>query len=218
MPKFARIILIAVLAVAVNLVLFTLAVQMGDMDTNPDRAQMAAIKLTMVEPPKVLEPPKPKEPEQAKTVERVRPRTVANRPHVNVNLPRLNIDVNPRLTTGFNIDPALIGEAPPAPQTVFSGVFGLDEVDVAPTVLRSVEPQYPHAAKRKGITGVVEVKALVGADGRVQSVSVTKANPKGVFEDAVIMAVRNWRFKPGVKDGQDVPTWVVFPVRFELNK
>lgn len=220
MRKFSRIIIIVVLAVAVNLVLFGAAVQMGDLDTNPDRGPIAAIKLTTIEPPKPVEPPKPKEEqEQVKTVQRTQPRTVANRPQVNVNLPKLNIDVNPRLTTGFALDPALIGEdIQTPPPTQFTGVFGLDEVDEAPGILRSVPPEYPYSAKRQGVTGVVEVKALVGADGNVQSVSVVSANPKGVFEDAVLVAVRKWKFKPGVKDGQNVPTWVVFPVRFELNK
>lgn len=220
MRKLSRIIIIVILAVVVNLALFSVAVQMGDLDSNPDRGQIAAIKLTTIEPPKPVEPPKPKEEQEPpKTVERTQPRTVANRPQVNVNLPKLNIDVNPRLTTGFALDPSLIGEEIQAPPTTsFSGVFGLDEVDVAPSILRSVQPEYPYSAKRKGETGVVEVKALVGADGNVQSVSVVSATPKGVFEDAVLVAVRKWKFKPGVKDGQNVPTWVVFPVRFELNK
>lgn len=221
MPKLVRIAIVVILALVVNLGLFVAAVQMGAQDEQPDLGSIAAIRLIQIEPPKPMEPPKPKEEtEQAKTVQRTnQPRTVANRPQVNVNLPKLNIDVNPRITTGFAIDPALIGEDIQAPPpTAFTGVFGLDEVDQAPSVLRSVQPEYPYSAKRKGQTGVVEVKALVGADGNVQSVSVVKADPKGVFEDAVLVAVRKWKFKPGVKDGQNVPTWVVFPVRFELNK
>lgn len=221
MRKFVRVIIAVVLTFAVNLVLFGLAVQMGDLDTNPDREQIVAIKITTIEPPKPMEPPKPKnETEQVKTVQRTsQPRTVANRPNVNVSLPKLNIEINTKLTTGFAIDPSLIGEDIQAPPpTSFSGVFGLEEVDEAPSVLRSVQPEYPYTAKRKGVTGVVEIKALVGADGNVQSVSVISANPKGVFEDAVLMAVRKWKFRPGVKDGQNVPTWVVFPVRFELNR
>lgn len=220
MPKLVRIVAVVILAIAVNLVLFAAAVQMGDVSEEPDLRDIAAIRLVQIEPPKHMEPPKPKEEtEQAKTVQRTnQPHTVTNRPQVNVNLPKLNIDVNPRITSGFALDPSLIGEDIQTPPTTFSGVFGLDEVDQAPSVLRGVQPEYPYSAKRKGQTGVVEVKALVGADGNVQSVSVVKADPKGVFEDAVLIAVRKWKFKPGIKDGQNVPTWVVFPVRFELNK
>lgn len=221
MRKFVRIVIVVVLAVVVNLALFGVAVQMGDLGEESELRDIAAIRLVQIEPPKPMEQPKSKEEtEQAKTVQRTnQPRTVANRPQVNVSLPRLNIDVNPRLTIGFAIDPSMIGEdIQTPPTTTFSGVFGLDEVDEAPSVLRSVQPEYPYSAKRKGQTGVVEVKALVGADGNVQSVSVERADPKGFFEDAVLIAVRKWKFKPGVKDGQNVPTWVVFPVRFELNK
>lgn len=221
MPKLVRIVIVVILALAVNLALFVVTVQMGAQGEQPELGSIAAIRVIQIEPPKPMEPPKPKEEtEQAKTVQRTnQPRTVANRPQVNVNLPKLNIDVNPRITTGFALDPSLIGEDIQAqPPTTFTGIFGLDEVDQAPSVLRSVQPEYPYSAKRKGQTGVVEVKALVGADGNVQSVSVVKADPKGVFEDAVLVAVRKWKFKPGVKDGQNVPTWVVFPVRFELNK
>lgn len=219
MRKFIKIVIVVVLAFAANLVLFLTALQMGESDMDREMIYNNAIKITQIEQEKVLEPPKPKEPEQTKTVARPQARTVSNRPQVNINMPKLNIDINPRLNTGFTIDPSQIGvvEQPPGPISTFSGVYGLEEVDVAPSVLRSVQPEYPYSAKRQGITGVVEVKCLVGANGVVESVSITGANPKGIFEDAVLVAVRKWRFKAGVKDGQNVPTWVVFPVRFELN-
>jgi len=63
----------------------------------------------------------------------------------------------------------------------------------------------------------VKIKLLVKADGSVGGVEVLDANPKGLFEDATVKAVPNWRFQPGLVDGQAVPSWVVTTVRFTLN-
>lgn len=222
MKKLTKIVIIVMLAAAINLGLFLLALQMGDTDVDQDNLLRSAIRLATVEPPPPPEQLKPKDPpkeqQQPMTVKRVQNQNSTPRPNVNVNLPRLNIDVNPRLTAGFAIDPSLIGEAREALATQFKGVFGLDEVDEAPSVLRSIEPEYPYQAKRQGINGVVEVRVLVNADGVPEQVHIESANPKGIFEDAVMAAVRKWRFRPGVKDGQKVPTWVIFPVRFEIKR
>ena len=95
--------------------------------------------------------------------------------------------------------------------------YPLSQVDTQPRLQRKVNPSYPYRAKRRGVEGRVVVKFLVDKQGRVSQVSLVRAEPEGVFEESALQAVRKWRFKPGKKDGEPVPTWVSVPIRFELS-
>jgi protein TonB len=98
-----------------------------------------------------------------------------------------------------------------------SGPYNLGEVDIAPKATRSVQPEYPFMARRRGIEGVVRVRFRVDREGRVGDLEILEARPSGVFEKVVRQAVSRWRFAPGRKDGVAVETWVEVPVRFELD-
>jgi protein TonB len=43
------------------------------------------------------------------------------------------------------------------------------------------------------------------------------SRPEGVFEEAVMKAVPQWRFKPGTIEGKAVTAWVVTALKFQLN-
>ncbi|MEG3192681.1 energy transducer TonB [Lysobacter sp. D1-1-M9] len=65
------------------------------------------------------------------------------------------------------------------------------------TPIKRVEPDYPRDAIRGGTEGFVEVEFTVGADGKVESVSVVNAKPSRTFESAAVRAVKQWEFAPG---------------------
>lgn len=93
----------------------------------------------------------------------------------------------------------------------------MNQVERPPQVLRRVEPTYPFAARSRNLTGKIMVKVLVSPDGEVTKPSILEANPKGIFEECVLEAVRQWRFKPGYHHGRAVATWVVLPITFKLT-
>jgi len=79
-------------------------------------------------------------------------------------------------------------------------------------------PVYPPEAKAKGIEGKVVVRYGVSVDGRVIRARVDSAEPKGVFEEAALAAVRSWRYNPAVKAGRPVAVDnVVSTVVFQLS-
>ncbi|MGE4551578.1 MAG: energy transducer TonB, partial [Desulfovibrionaceae bacterium] len=78
-------------------------------------------------------------------------------------------------------------------------------------------PDYPASARRRGLTGVVELRFLVEPDGAVSEVEVVSARPEGIFEQAAIQAVRRWRFRPGLVQGRPVRTWMRIPITFQLR-
>lgn len=96
-------------------------------------------------------------------------------------------------------------------------VFESYELDQAPRPVVKTPPVYPFRAREQGVEGVVQVKILVNADGSVGEVLIMDARPPDTFDNAVLAAVPNWRFEPGVIGGKRVTAWVVTALRFQLN-
>ena len=65
--------------------------------------------------------------------------------------------------------------------------------DVKP--VKRVHPIYPPEAEAQHIQGHVKVRLSVDLDGKVTDAQVLVAEPPGVFEEAVLTAVRQYQFK-----------------------
>jgi protein TonB len=65
-----------------------------------------------------------------------------------------------------------------------------------PSVVSSVQPDYPRQALRDSISGEVTIAFTVNADGSVGAANVVSSNPRGVFDRAALDAIRKWRFAP----------------------
>jgi TonB family protein len=88
-----------------------------------------------------------------------------------------------------------------------------------PILLRQEQPRYPEAAMRAKIEGVVELQAIVRADGTVGDIRVLKSLDQtyGLDVEAIATA-KKWLFKPGIKDGKPVATIVTLILEFRLDK
>ncbi len=87
--------------------------------------------------------------------------------------------------------------------------------DVVPLV--RVDPEYPPQAKQRRIEGWVDVEFTIGPAGTVEDVKVIDANPRGIFEQATLRAVRRYRYNPKIVDGVAVARHgVQVRIRFEL--
>ena len=95
--------------------------------------------------------------------------------------------------------------------------FELSEVDTPPKIVRRIPAVFPYSAKRKGISGKILIRCLVGVDGIGRKHRILMSKPEGVFDDAALTAVQKWRFKPGILGGEPVPTWVRVPFTFNLE-
>lgn len=84
-------------------------------------------------------------------------------------------------------------------------------------VVNTTAPEYPAAAFDQGLSGKVELRVEVGADGKVADVRVLSATLPGVFDDAAMTAARAWTFKPALRDGKPVAAAVKVPVTFAMN-
>ncbi len=88
-------------------------------------------------------------------------------------------------------------------------------VDVMPVAENKVMPKYPEAAKKDHLQGKVLLDVLVDAKGRVEKVKVVKTDAQ-IFNEAAIASAKEWTFKPALRDGKPVATWVTIPFQFKL--
>ncbi|MEL6189890.1 MAG: energy transducer TonB, partial [Myxococcota bacterium] len=77
-------------------------------------------------------------------------------------------------------------------------------VDSQPDCKGQQLPTPPSRAIKRGITGYVKARALMGPDGRLSSVRIVESEPEGVFDDAVIIAMSSWVCNPATYGGQSV--------------
>ncbi|MBC8292359.1 MAG: energy transducer TonB [Proteobacteria bacterium] len=76
------------------------------------------------------------------------------------------------------------------------------DTDVVPLV--RVNPQYPLAAQERGLEGWVEIEFTITAVGTVRGPRVTATSGGTVFNRAAIRAIRRWKYRPRLVDGQPV--------------
>jgi len=77
-------------------------------------------------------------------------------------------------------------------------------------------PQFPPDAMAAGIQGVVQVEVVINEEGRVAQARVTRSVP--LLDDAALNAVKEWRFKPTLVNGQPAPVRTTLMVNFSLSK
>ena len=68
--------------------------------------------------------------------------------------------------------------------------------------LSQVYPSYPEDARMRSQEDALVVRYVIGKDGRVKEVMVISPPQNQDFVDGTLRAIRSWRFKPMIKDGE----------------
>ncbi len=82
-------------------------------------------------------------------------------------------------------------------------------------LIRKVEPTYPWLAIQARVTGVVVLDVRVDEEGNVESIRVLKGHP--LLNEAVVNAVRQWKYSPTILNGEPVPVIATVTVNFILR-
>jgi len=85
------------------------------------------------------------------------------------------------------------------------------------TPLIVTQPDFPRRARVKGIEGAVTVEFTVTATGRVSDPRIVAAEPRGVFDRAVLKTVEDWRFEPFRRNGAAVEQNLTRTIEFRLD-
>jgi periplasmic protein TonB len=80
-------------------------------------------------------------------------------------------------------------------------------------LVNRVDPIYPHIAAISGIQGQVKLHAIIGRDGRIQSLSAISGHP--LLLRAALEAVEQWRYRPYVLNGEAVEVETFITVNFK---
>jgi TonB family protein len=84
-----------------------------------------------------------------------------------------------------------------------------------PRVVYKVDPQYTEDARRDKISGPVTLSLVVGADGLAHDISVIQPLDSGLDVNAA-EAVEQWRFAPGMLNGEAVAVRATIVINFRL--
>lgn len=100
---------------------------------------------------------------------------------------------------------------PPAPVAPTAPAAGAD-TDAVP--ISRPAPRYPPQALRRNIGGSVRVQVTVAADGSVERLQLAEGSGNRDLDRAALEAVRRWRFKPAMRNGQAIMSTVIVPLEF----
>lgn len=80
-------------------------------------------------------------------------------------------------------------------------------------LIHSVPPKYPAEARLREAQGTIVLKIVVDENGKVASVGLVEGN--AALANSAIEAVKQWRYRPYVRDGKDLSFQTVVIVDFQ---
>ena len=86
----------------------------------------------------------------------------------------------------------------------------------APRKIRHVDPVYPELAKVAGVAGIVILECVIDREGDIAEVRVLKGH--ALLNRAAVDAVREWTYRPSLRNGVPVPVIMTVTVRFEMRR
>jgi protein TonB len=81
-------------------------------------------------------------------------------------------------------------------------------------LLKSPPPSYPELALRARIEGAVVLEAWIGVDGEIRQLKLIRGSL--LLGQAACAAVRSWRYKPYLLNGQAVEAETMVTIDFRL--
>ncbi|PJG48857.1 energy transducer TonB [Sphingobium sp. LB126] len=196
------------LIILVHAALITALVQARQHVPRFKEVRLSVVNLSPPPPPPVAEAPPP-----------------PSRPEIVAPPPLVPVPVPPTLAVATTPDPVPVPSASPvavpvpvaatattvAPNIVQGGDIGTQMVAGKP-------PRYPIESRRKREQGTVILDLTLGIDGAVESMTVTQSSGFPRLDNAARDAVRGWRWKPMIRDGQAVRVRGIVEIPFVLRR
>jgi TonB family protein len=103
---------------------------------------------------------------------------------------------------------------PPVPSTAPQRVRVGGYV-VAANLISQVKPAYPQSVRDSGIEGTVHLQGIIGTDGNFVTLRVVRSNDRDLAS-AAFEAVKQWRYKPTLLNGEPIEVLTEIDVEFKL--
>jgi periplasmic protein TonB len=85
----------------------------------------------------------------------------------------------------------------------------------AANLIYQVNPAYPPLARQARVQGVVVMEAVISRDGMIESLRVVTGHP--LLNQAALDAVRQWKYRPTMLNGEPVEVITTVTVTFTFN-
>src|SRR5262249_50645299 len=113
--------------------------------------------------------------------------------------------------------PGFRGGGPPSgPRGAVGDPGGPGGPITAPVVLYQIQGQSTDQARTHRIQGTVTLQGVVRTDGTVGNIQITRSLDPAL-DQAAIEAIRQWRFRPGTRNGVPVEVPMSFQMNFSLQ-
>lgn len=139
------------------------------------------------------------EPEEDELPEKVTPQKAA--PPPDLNIPQSALD---SAAAAMSVDIPDVAPTTPDVNMVGGPSLGAAPADTEAIPMVRVQPMYPPTAAQQRIEGWVQLEFTITKSGSVSSPRVLKAHPPGIFDRAALQAIRKWKYKPKIVEGQRV--------------
>jgi protein TonB len=204
-----------VLAIAAALVVHAIALLLLLM---PLAAPQLAVAIKPYKPEIFfIERPKPVEPIPVLVT---KPQPVTRTPQPAATIPTPSIVTPPadRVIVEGGSEPAVAptseGPADTTAITITTGPIAASHLEY----VTAPPPKYPREAVREGAQGTVMLRVLVDTDGTPLEVSIDKSSGnKSLDREAKQHVLKNWRFRPAMRDGVPVQAYGLVPIDFSLQ-
>jgi len=125
----------------------------------------------------------------------------------------------PARSNAIHLDLGGDSAAPSAPAEARGVVSAADRVQLSPQTAQSVRvsvpPNYPLLARQMRVQGAVNLQALISRDGTIQELQILSG--PSILAAAAREAVRQWRFKPYLQNGEPIETQARITVNFTIS-
>jgi protein TonB len=86
---------------------------------------------------------------------------------------------------------------------------------IAGNLLEKTTPVYPPIAKQAHVQGAVVLHAIIGKNGTIQNLTVISGN--AMLTQSAIDAVKQWRYKPYLLNGEPTEVDTTVTVNFSFG-
>lgn len=108
----------------------------------------------------------------------------------------------------------LISSTAPPPKVAAPQKLRISSGVAEGNLVNKVEPQYPQMAKVAHVQGDVVLQALISKNGAIENLRAVSGHP--ILIQAAMEAVKQWRYKPYLLNGEPVEVETTITVKFHM--
>jgi len=109
----------------------------------------------------------------------------------------------------------ILGNAPVVPKVATPQRVRVSQGVTQGLLIRKIQPTYPPLARQARIQGSVLLQAEISKEGTIENLRLISGHP--MLAPAAIEAVKQWRYKPYILNGEPVEVETQITVNFTLS-